>query len=130
MTYPPEEANENGKRRATASGRADDRLVASMERADVVLTTYAALERDAMRPGFRPLHAVGWRRVVLDECQEIRSSTTALARLCASMRSVHRWMGERRSTLWLGVEGQRRMAGLDGTIGSSPKIHSVWDPSI
>ena len=63
--------------------------------ADVVLTTYSSLEaeaREARRGGRRVLHQVSWRRVVLDECQEIRSSSAQVAGLAASLRSVHRWM--------------------------------------
>jgi SNF2 family DNA or RNA helicase len=32
------------------------------------------------------------RRIALDECQEIRSSTTALAKQCAELVSDMRWM--------------------------------------
>ena len=38
---------------------------------------------------FQTIH---WRRIVLDEMQEIRSSTTDLARTCKKLVSDFRWM--------------------------------------
>jgi E3 ubiquitin-protein ligase SHPRH len=38
------------------------------------------------------LSKVSWRRVVLDECQMVRSSTTQLAVACRCLRSDFRWM--------------------------------------
>eukprot|EP01043_Picozoa_sp_COSAG02_P051506 COSAG02_NODE_5428_length_4337_cov_4.818079_2_plen_1315_part_01 len=54
---------------------------------DVVLTTYRGLER--LAPYFKRVH---WKRIVLDEMQEVRSSTTALARLCEKLSASTRWM--------------------------------------
>jgi len=47
---------------------------------DVVLTTYAAVQRELK------LERVHWRRVVVDELQEIRSSATRVAEMCEVRR--------------------------------------------
>ena len=57
--------------------------------ADVVMTTYDTLRHTA---GSHFLKQVPWHRIILDECQEIRSSTSAIAKLCASLQANHRWM--------------------------------------
>lgn len=54
---------------------------------DVVLTTYDSLR---MHPAM--FKKIGWYRCVLDECQEIRTATTQIARMCVGLSSVHRWM--------------------------------------
>ncbi len=54
---------------------------------DVVLTNYDLLNRDSTN--FRGVH---WHRIVLDECQEIKSSTGKVAQECAKLFSNHRWM--------------------------------------
>jgi hypothetical protein len=60
---------------------------------DVVLTTYRALEAEASGRGApRVLSRIRWRRIALDECQEVRSSTTALAKAAAGLQAAHRWM--------------------------------------
>jgi SNF2 family DNA or RNA helicase len=38
-----------------------------------------------------PLHAVRWRRVVLDEAHNIKDKTTNTARSCFLLRSKYRW---------------------------------------
>ncbi len=54
---------------------------------DIVLTTYSALDRCAVLP------TIGWYRIVLDEMQEVRSSTTELARKCERLHDGgRRWM--------------------------------------
>lgn len=55
--------------------------------ADVVLTTYQTLEKHK-----GTLRGIKWARVVLDEMQEIRSSTTELAKACRGLRCQVRWM--------------------------------------
>lgn len=57
--------------------------------ADVVITTYGALERHKLA---KILASVRWGRVVLDEMQEIRSSTTKIATNCEKLRCGRRWM--------------------------------------
>ena len=55
---------------------------------DIVITTYQALDKcQTALPG------IAWRRVVLDEMQEVRSSTTELAKKCERLSSPRRWMG-------------------------------------
>ena len=75
--------------RALSKGDADERQAAleALAENDVVLTTYRGLER--LAPYFKRVH---WKRVVLDEMQEVRSSTTALARLCEKLSATTRWM--------------------------------------
>jgi hypothetical protein len=53
----------------------------------VVLTTYSMLNK--AQHGLNTIH---WRRIVLDEMQEIRSSTTMLAKACERLSSDMRWM--------------------------------------
>ena len=60
------------------------RLAAS---ADVVITTYAMLKDDKAT-----FNRIKWQRVVLDEMQEIRSSTTDHARACEKILCDCRWM--------------------------------------
>ena len=61
------------------------------------------------------LSRVFWRRVVLDECQMVRSSTTQLARACESLRSDFRWM----------VSGTPLHAGVDDLNGELAFL-GVW----
>lgn len=62
-----------------------DRVLAS----DVVITTYDALDKPCCS---RVLQSVQWGRVVLDEMQEIRSSTTKIAKNCEKLQCDRRWM--------------------------------------
>ena len=74
-------------------------MARELARADVVLATYPQLQKEAGGGGGKKargknggggsgggagkiLSRVGWRRVVLDECQMVRSSTTQLAVAC------------------------------------------------
>ena len=65
-------------------------LVEQLREADVVLTSYKALGMDNGNNSV--LHNLCWRRICLDEMQEIRSSTTKLAQACARLNSDFRWM--------------------------------------
>lgn len=56
---------------------------------DIIFTTYSALEKPKTS---RFLSSWKWGRVVLDEQQEIRSSTTVIARNCESLDCHRRWM--------------------------------------
>lgn len=58
-------------------------------RANVVVTSYQQLSQERR---FKVLQRVRWRRVILDEMQEIRSSTTELARACRNIKAEFRWM--------------------------------------
>ena len=56
---------------------------------DVVLTTYDALTQ---RKTSKLLSDVHWGRIVLDEMQEIRSSTTLISHNCEKLLCDRRWM--------------------------------------
>jgi E3 ubiquitin-protein ligase SHPRH len=82
---------------AAATARDTPALIAALADHDVVLTTYRALDAEAAgRAGGRAvprvLSRIAWRRVCLDECQEVRSNTTTLARTAAGLTATHRWM--------------------------------------
>lgn len=66
-----------------------------LAKANIILTTYRTLEVEA-KPQSRTkdirLRSLSYRRVILDECQEVRSSTTQLARSCDALLSDFRWM--------------------------------------
>lgn len=72
--------------------------VKTVSDADVVLCTYAQLQREASSGkkndtnDSKVLSKIKWRRVVLDECQMVRSSTTQLAVACRGLESDFRWM--------------------------------------
>ncbi|XXQ29804.1 RING-type domain-containing protein [Plasmodiophora brassicae] len=63
-----------------------NRSAALASAADIVITTYKTLLDDAC------LQKIAWKRIVLDEMQEIRSSTTELAVACRSLQCDLRWM--------------------------------------
>ena len=54
---------------------------------DIVITTYGALDKCSTA-----LPTIAWKRVVLDEMQEVRSSTTELAKKCERLTAARRWM--------------------------------------
>ena len=56
---------------------------------DIIVTTYSALEKPATS---KFLASWSWGRVVLDEQQEIRSSTTKIAQNCEGLDCRRRWM--------------------------------------
>lgn len=56
---------------------------------DLVLTSYAALSDTRSA---RILRSHSWKRIVLDEMQELRSSTTKLAHNCQDLNGRRRWM--------------------------------------
>lgn len=56
---------------------------------DILITTYSALERPATS---RFLAGRRWGRIVLDEQQNVRSSTTTIARNCEGLDCRRRWM--------------------------------------
>ena len=74
-----------------ASSNSDD---TRPSRADVVITTYQALENSSRRSqkAMQELSSHTWGRVVLDEMQEIRSWTTTISKGCQKLRSNRRWM--------------------------------------
>ena len=56
---------------------------------DILVTTYSALDNTKTS---RYLASWNWGRIVLDEQQEIRSSTTKIAKNCESLNCHRRWM--------------------------------------
>ena len=76
---------------AQTSSKSCDRRT---RRADVVITTYQALENSARRQmkGVQTLSGHTWGRVVLDEMQEIRSWTTTISKGCQRLQCNRRWM--------------------------------------
>lgn len=60
-----------------------------LEKADIVLTTYQVLDNVKTSKWLREM---SWGRIVLDEMQEIRSSSTAIARNCDKLKARRRWM--------------------------------------
>jgi len=56
---------------------------------DVLVTTYQALDQPKTS---KFLAGFTWGRIVLDEMQEIRSSTTKIAKSCEMLKSARRWM--------------------------------------
>lgn len=57
--------------------------------ADIVVTTYKALDG---AKSAKILHEQHWGRIVLDEMQEIRSTTTQIAAACEQLSCSRRWM--------------------------------------
>ena len=64
-----------------------DRIERIASENDIILVSYRMLQTDR-----KPFQSIHWRRVVLDEMQEIRSSTTDLAKICKKLSSDFRWM--------------------------------------
>ncbi|WP_328812394.1 DEAD/DEAH box helicase [Rhodococcus sp. NBC_00297] len=62
-----------------------DDLTAAVRSHDLVVTTYALLARDVGE-----LSAQTWRRVVLDEAQHVKNSSTAQARAARAIPAAHR----------------------------------------
>eukprot|EP00466_Bigelowiella_natans_P014167 jgi/Bigna1/43693/e_gw1.82.87.1 len=92
-TYPKDEADRisTSRRGGTTHGK-DSRLKRInllARRGDVVIATYRTLAKERSN---KVLLKIRWRRVVLDEMQEVRSSTTELARSCAKLKAAFRWM--------------------------------------
>ena len=66
-----------------------DRQLTTLSLSDIVLTTYDALTHKRTA---RWLSDVRWGRIVLDEMQEIRSSTTQISHNCGRLICNRRWM--------------------------------------
>ena len=60
-----------------------------VQASDIVVCTYDCLDKKTCST---LLHTVQWGRVVLDEMQEIRSSTTQIAKNCETLQCDRRWM--------------------------------------
>ena len=61
---------------------------------DVVLATYEVLmDSKSNRKTISSLmNKFNWHRIVLDECQELKTSTSQIAKLCAKLNATYRWM--------------------------------------
>jgi E3 ubiquitin-protein ligase SHPRH len=71
--------------RLKGSRNAEDEIRAcELAKADVVLATYPQLQG----PGGKILSRVGWRRVVLDECQMVGPPRRQLTRSCTTHRAL------------------------------------------
>ena len=98
-----------GKKTKGARQVSERELSAKLADHDIVLATYPQLQKEAKKKrretgggdgggGGRNektqkiLSRVAWRRVVLDECQMVRSSTTQLAVACRCLVADFRWM--------------------------------------
>lgn len=67
--------------------KAIDEATEQIAKCDIVLTTYRNIQNVALS-----IQRIHWRRICLDEMQEIRSSTTSLARMCRDLSARSRWM--------------------------------------
>ena len=123
--YAPDHAGEasqldHGGRGAPAAGAScnDDggAILTQLAAHDIVLTSYRTLEQEASgRGGAKVLTRIHWRRIALDECQEVRSNTTALAKTAASLQCDHRWL----------ISGTPMHTGVDDINGELMFL-SVW----
>jgi len=78
----------------------DERELQAFASHDIVITTFSTVELARKRSNIKralgkTLQHVHWRRVVIDEMQEIRSSTTQVAQMCESLSADARWMVRR-----------------------------------
>ena len=110
--YPPD-GPEAGR------GRVSPEAIAELAAHDVVLASYKALESESSGRGGhgspKVLTRIHWRRIALDECQEVRSNTTQLARTAAALIGDHRWL----------ISGTPMHTGVDD-INGELKFLSVW----
>lgn len=60
--------------------------------ADITICTYKALRHPSPPHVHKYIESRRWGRVILDEMQEIRSSTTQIAKACSNLSSYRRWM--------------------------------------
>jgi SWI/SNF-related matrix-associated actin-dependent regulator of chromatin subfamily A3 len=79
-------------------GASRQRLLASLDRYDVVLTTYNTISTDWKRHRSSredvanySLFSIEWHRIVLDEAHVIRSKKTVNSKAVNSLDSTHRW---------------------------------------
>ena len=65
------------------------KMPAAIRKSDIVLTTYNSLQDYSIS---NVLSEFEWARIALDEMQEIRNSTSKIAKSCEALRSGKRWM--------------------------------------
>ncbi|KAG5182298.1 SNF2 family N-terminal domain-containing protein [Tribonema minus] len=90
-----------------------------MSTANVVITTYETLR---MRGAV--LKSMHWHRCVLDECQEVKAPTTAVAAMCQAIKSTHRWMAIKSTHRWM-VSGTP-LAGSIADLAGELAFLRVW----
>lgn len=64
-------------------------LLGSIGTFDLALTTYECLRDKHFQSKLRKFN---WHRIVLDECQEVKCSTSLIAKQCADLKASYRWM--------------------------------------
>jgi len=85
------------------NGNVDFDLETLIAQCDVLLTTYSILmppQKPHASGGWKSkktkmlkiLNTLHWHRIVLDECQEIKSAKHSVAKMCAGLKSKYRWM--------------------------------------
>ena len=112
VVYPPEGSEQAGRLRVSSEA------IAELASHDVVLSSYKALENESSGRGHqnaKVLTKIHWRRIALDECQEVRSNTTQLARTAAALSGDHRWL----------ISGTPMHTGVDDVNGELMFL-SVW----
>ena len=62
---------------------------AKLSRADIVLTTFGTVSKDSTS---RVMEMIGWKRIMIDEMQFMRSPTSAMARATRKLHAQFRWM--------------------------------------
>jgi len=87
LDQPVEEVHKLKISKTSKTGR-DQRAVAleMISQTDILITNYATVRTCDL------FQSIFWRRVCLDEMQEVRSSTTTLARMCQKLCARARWM--------------------------------------
>ena len=73
-----------------------------LSKMDIVVTTYTQVERDRS-----VLRRIGWKRLCLDEMQEVRSWGTMLSKRCEKLPGELRWM----------ISGTPLCTGIDDLLG-------------
>ncbi|KAK6084656.1 DNA repair and recombination protein rad5c [Seiridium cupressi] len=72
----------------------DQAGLATLEKSDIVITTYNTLAKEFSTTGINKsslLHDIEWYRVVLDEAHIIRRQATTFHRTCAELKANSRW---------------------------------------
>ena len=67
-------------------------LAYAIKQHSIVFCDYSTLEGRSRNAALHLLKRIKFRRIVLDECQMIRSSATQVAKVCAGLITDHRWM--------------------------------------
>lgn len=68
-----------------------DRRQQDLQQYHVIITTYRTLLIDHMEPHKSPVFKTRWRRIVLDESQNVKNYQTKSAQACFDLKSTFRW---------------------------------------